>query len=994
MKKSSLILLACLSMYQANAQSTLYQTSLDRKFDDGLELFHKNQFSASKFHFEHLKDRFLAENQHIEAEFYHAVSALKLDNPDGPSRLIEFTGRNPDHPLANESGFILGNYHFENRDYRSAITSFNRVNRAQLDDERRADILFKTGYSFFQLKDFKNASAYFEQVKRTRSEYTPDAYYYAGYIAMESGDFDKAIADFKEADKTRFYADKVPYMLSSLYYRQGYYSELIAYAAPIVETRGNLDRKEEIYLLLAEAHFEKRNFPEAARFYDAFSAARKGTMSRDQKYKAGVAQFEVANYDKATNYFKEVALENDKLGQVSSYYLGHSYLKLNNPQFAVNSFSAAYKSDFDPRIKEEALFNYAKVSLERGVFQDAVMAMDNYLDTYPRGAHVREVEELLSDALVNTNNYLRAIEHIEKLPRKSDRIKSAYQKVSFYQGITYYNDSKFNPAINYFTKSQTYPMDRELVNQADFWKGESFAAQNKLPEAIKAYEAVVASARGNDPALVKTHYGLGYAYFNTQQYDKAERQFRSYVDKVNQNAERENYEDALVRLGDTYYVQKKLGEAQSTFQRAIQERSRYSDYAHFRSGVVLNFQNRNTEAIRELNQVIENYPNSKHIDDVIFQKAQINMEETRYADAVEGFTRLINTRPNSPFIPYALEGRAVANYSLKNYDNTINDYKRILDAFPNSANADAALVGLQEALSLQGRSGEFSQHLGKYRASNPDNKSLQNVEFEAAKNLFFSQSFKESIRAFEEYLRNYPASAQSSEAKYFIGDAYLRLGDRDQALKSFYDLEKSTESSQRARAIQKIGEIEFEKNNYQRAIPYLITSSKNARSKIEEYEVFRRLMTSYYELDKYDSANHYADRVITLGNVTPEATSQAKLLKAKSFKKKGDKTRSVDMLMELVNEARNIQGAEALYLLALSFHEQGNFTQSNETIFDFSSPFGAYDYWYGRSFLLLADNYLKLGETFQAKATLESIVERSANEEIKNEARKKLAAIN
>src|SRR5690606_33734887 len=103
-----------------------------------------------------------------------------------------------------------------------------------------------------------------------------------------------------------------------------------------------------------------------------------------------------------------------------------------------------------------------------------------------------------------------------------------------------------------------------------------------------------------------------------------------------------------------------------------------------------------------------NYPNSIYQADAIFQKAQINMEENRYAEAREGFTQLLNSKPNSPFVPFALEGRAVANYSLRNYNETINDYKTLLASHPNSSNANAALVGLQEALSLQGRSGEFS----------------------------------------------------------------------------------------------------------------------------------------------------------------------------------------------------------------------------------------------------------------------------------------------
>src|SRR5690606_6667966 len=194
--------------------------------------------------------------------------------------------------------------------------------------------------------------------------------------------------------------------------------------------------------------------------------------------------------------------------------------------------------------------------------------------------------------------------------------------------------------------------------------------------------------------------------------------------------------------------------------------------------------------------------------------------------------------------------------------------------------------------------------------------------------------------------------------------------------------------------IQKIAEIEFENQNYDKAIPYFIRSSGSARNKLEEYEAYKGLMESYYNTSVFDSASYYADRVIDLGNITADSESKAFLIKAKSLLEQEKIQEAEDALIVLVNDYKNIQGAEALYLLALNFHEQKKFSQSNETIFDFSGPFGVYDYWYGKNFILLAKNYVEMGETFQAKATLESIVEKSTNETIKKEANEMLNSLN
>ena len=153
-------------------------------------------------------------------------------------------------------------------------------------------------------------------------------------------------------------------------------------------------------------------------------------------------------------------------------------------------------------------------------------------------------------------------------------------------------------------------------------------------------------------------------------------------------------------------------------------------------------------------------------------------------------------------------------------------------------------------------------------------------------------------------------------------------------------------------------------------------------------------MVANFEIKKYNQAIANADRLLTLDGVVPESTPTALLTKAKAQREINQKPQAETTLTRLVNEYKTIQGAEGLYWLAFSFQEKGDFTQSNNSIFDFSAPFADYGYWYGRIFLLLADNYLKTGEEFQAKATLQSIVENSTNADIKSMAQAKLQTLN
>ena len=990
--KYHLVLLASLGLcLKVQAQSGLYQTSPQRSIDEQVELFDKQLFSAALLDNLQIQNLPLSSEQSRSGQLHAAMSALQLEAPNGPGLMKTYILENGNHPSVATAGLYMGDHFFYKRNYREALEGYSLVKSEKLDAEARADVLFKQCYAYFQLNEYSKAAPFFDQAKTLNQPVSFDAYYYSGYIALKNGNSQKAIADLQAASKSQFYANKVPYLLAAMYYEQKNFDELISYAEPKLASVSNLERKEMIHLYLAEAYFAKKQFNKAAENYDAFVNARKGELTREQVYKGGIAQFEIKNYQRAADYLKVSASSNDELGQASSYYLGHSYLKLDNFQFASTSFKAASTSTFNKNIQEEAIFNYAKVNLQKGSFQAGISGLDEYLETYPRGKFKGEAETLLSEALINTNDYLRAIEQMDKINNKSPRIREAYQKVAFYQAMVYYRDQRFPAAISYLNKSLEYPIDKDLILESHFWKGEIYAASGDLNAAIKSYETAINLGRTTSSSYInKSLYGLGYAYFNSQKYAQAEQQFKTYTDRLRNRNDKENYGDALLRLGDCYYVQKRFRESEQTFQLAITERNEGIDYAYFRLAVVQNFQSNNNAALANLERLISNYPNSLYLEDALFQRGQIFMEETRYSEAANAFTELINKRPNSPFVPYALEGRAVANFSMRNYDNTIRDYRAILDQHPNSQSSETALKGLQETLALQGRSGEFSDYLENYKRSNPDGGSVQSLEFEAAKSLYFEKSYSQATRSFENYLRSYPQSAQRSDALYFLGDSYLQLGDKEKALVSFRALEKEPASPQRLKAIQKIGSIELSKGNYEQAIPYLETSSQNARTKIEEAEALEGLVLAYFQTQKHNQVISTAERLEKLDGILPQAKPKALLFKAKSQLALGRRDAAEISLAILVDGFKTVQGAEGLFLLADSYRAKGQIEQSNNAIFDLSGPFVDFDYWYGRMFILLAENYIQSGESFQAKATLESIVENTPNAEIKSMAQAKL----
>src|SRR5690606_2967515 len=98
--------------------------------------------------------------------------------------------------------------------------------------------------------------------------------------------------------------------------------------------------------------------------------------------------------------------------------LGDAFMNAGNKQRARNACLRASKLDFDPQLKEEGLFNYAKLSYDLEFHQVALDAINEYMQTYPRSKRQEEAKTLLAEVLLSTKNYRAAVDVLEDLPNR------------------------------------------------------------------------------------------------------------------------------------------------------------------------------------------------------------------------------------------------------------------------------------------------------------------------------------------------------------------------------------------------------------------------------------------------------------------------------------------------------------------------------------------------------------------------------------------------
>jgi TolA-binding protein len=454
-----------------------------------------------------------------------------------------------------------------------------------------------------------------------------------------------------------------------------------------------------------------------------------------------------------------------------------------------------------------------------------------------------------------------------------------------------------------------------------------------------------------------------------------------------------SYSDGLIRLADCYYVSKSYQDAVTYYNRARQLNSRDDDYILFQLGVINGILRKYADARSMFNNLITRYQKSQYRDEAMFQRAQFEIEQGNYEVAANGLSQLIREGAGSRFLPYAYMRRAASYFNLKEYDKTVSDYATIVKQFPTHPLAQQVLLPLQEALSLTGKSGEFDTYLAEFKKANPESKNLEVVEFESAKTLYFDQQYARAIASFNSFMAAYPQSARIPEANYYLAESFYRTREFSKALPIYKQLSNDPSFNMVNRVVARIAEIEFREGRYENAIAGFRRMERLAVNKKEQFNAWSGMMESFFLLAQYDSVNTYAHIILEKGNINAGAQNKATLYLGKSAMARGNYDAAKDEFLNTLNTARDEYGTEARYRLGEIFFLTKDYDQCYKTLVGIDADFGAYEEWVGKSFLLLADNFVAMNNTFQAKATLQSLIDKFPLQYIKDAAKEKLKKI-
>jgi TolA-binding protein len=418
------------------------------------------------------------------------------------------------------------------------------------------------------------------------------------------------------------------------------------------------------------------------------------------------------------------------------------------------------------------------------------------------------------------------------------------------------------------------------------------------------------------------------------------------------------------------------------------------DYAFYQKGMVYavlkDFENARTN----FSVVVEKYTKSRMFDQALFQKAQMDFLANNYQAAIRGYSNIIETMAGSSVLPYCYLNRGSSFSNLKEYASAVKDFQKILDEYPSHPSASDAVLGLQEAMVQTGEMDQLSEYIAKFKKGNPESDALESIEFETCKALYNNQKYDKAIVGFQEYLKNYSSSGFAPEARFFLAESIYRGGSKSEALSLYKEILAQGRSNWFIRSTFRVAELEYAAGNYQTsASAYSQLLNGVAKSNKDINNASLGLIENLYQLGKFDSVATLSAELLKKENLVQDVSNKASLYSAKVYVGKGEYEKAIDELLNTVNNAQDINGAEAQYLVGEVFYKQKKYNESLAALFELKSRFAAYPKWYNKGFLLMSDNYVGQKEYFQAQATLNSIIENAKDKDMIAGAKSRLAAL-
>lgn len=910
--------------------------------------------------------------ERCEIEAYKVLCAIALDKVNATGLVETFCTKYPNAPQRAIVRNALAVRYFKTGRYQEALDIYRTVSEEHIYRNGRDEYIFNKAYCSMRTGAYDDAEYGFGKLlNRNHTRYTTPATYYLGYVHYVKKEFAKAAPLFEKVGDGSSFSLMARYFAVESRFLLKDYDYTLSRGTKLFDDLGR-DMQTNLARILSEAYYETGQPLMAQKYLDIYKAG--GTaLSRKDHYFSGIVAYNLNNYEGAIESFSQVFGESDDLSQNAFYYSANSYLQNRNKLAALDCFKSASQMDFDPVIMEDAYFNFAKLSFD---VNSDITPFSHYIKTFPQSGKEDVINNYMAASFILSKDYRSAVEALSAIRKPTKEASNNLQKAAFFRGMQLVEGGGYRSAADYFDTSVRNGSDKSLRDLAKYWLAECRYRDDRYADAISLGREILDSdCFAEADEYPQAILNLGYAYFRNGDFGDAEQTFSEYLGQ--RHLDRSLERDARTRLGDSYFMQKKYQDAAAAYE-AIYTKDYTSEevYPEYQAAMAYGLMGDDAKKISILTQVVRNNRTAELYPQSLFELGRTYVRTGKDNDASECFYMLLGMKNDSTWYSRSMLELAMLNSNARRYDKAIDCYKSIIKNAPASPEVQDAVTGLESIYQIQNRPEEFLNYISEIGMDDlKSDDEREDMIFAAAERVYRAGNWSRAAGALQSFISKFPQSAKAPAANLYLADCLKNTGRLEAASDAYRKLMKSSSSSVAESASARFGAINLDLQRYDLAVEGYDKFASKASTPENKLSAYTGLMRSHFRGKKYSDAIRDAQVLTSLPGSDEALVREAEYISAKSFRTLGERDEAKSLLSDLALDTRDAYGAESAYLLALDSYDRGDFKAVEDRVMSFAESGASQRYWLAKSFIVLGDSYADRGDTAQARATFESILQ-------------------
>ncbi|MBS7276774.1 MAG: tetratricopeptide repeat protein [Bacteroidales bacterium] len=942
------------------------QTTKTDAFRQAVEFYDRGMFERAESIFSEIA----ASGQDVMAKGYEALCAVRRQSVGNRNLADQYISEYPYSGLIPQIRFYNALNLFDEQNFSTASAEFARIDMRSLKNSQVPEFIFKQAYSLFELDEYDRAEELFSKAeKMPYSDYTAPSRYSLGYIEYVRKNFEDSFDWFSKAAKDpRFTEQAVPYMIECRYMLKDY-SYVISNGDAALD-RVTPERKRQLARFISESYLSEGNAAKAREYYEIFGEGAKEMDDADLFY-AGSVMYSTGDYKGAVDKFSRMTSRADSIGQIANYEMAYSYIKTGNKVAAMDAFKAASSQPWNEDIREDAHFNYAKLSFD---LNNNPSVFNEYMKAYPGKKKDDIIYGYIALACLYGHDYAAAVDAYSNIDLLDSRQKVNYMKANYLRAHQLIEGGGWRDAVPLLKAASYYSDKRDPFNQiARYWLGESYFRSGQYDQAIDVYTTLYNnSALEGKPEGALIPYDLAYCYFKKDDYDGAAKWFDEYL----ASSKPAKGEDAAARRADCDFLRKDYPSAIKLYEAAI-ARFPYKDnlYPYLQAGIAYGLTGDRKGKVKVLSSVEEADPSAEFYPEAMYELGRAYVAASDNESAISVFRKLGSSTKDNTIIARSLIELGMISRNMSEYDNALDCYKKVIDLMPDTDYAADALSAIESIYQSEGRGDEFLDYaelIGATRDKTDAEK--EQMYFNAAEQVFMTENYSKAISSLKSYLDRYPQGVNVAQTQYYLAECHRNLGQKELAC-DWYQKSLETEPSGLCseNATLRLAGLSFELEHFKDAYSYYRSLLSIARLDANRHTARAGMMQSAFRGLDYQEAIACADALKADKASSAAEKRQADYVCAKSSLSLGERDKAYALFRSLSSEPSDAEGAEATYMLIQDAYDQGNYSTVQSMVHKFAADAPNQSYWLAKAFIVLGDSFAEQENYAQAKATFESI---------------------